>query len=401
VQGFFKKSELNIVEAPMSRIPKCQACGLWEGCKSPKMPVYGKGRRKIIIVGEAPGADEDTQGKPFVGATGQVLRTALLRLGIEPGRDTLLTNALICRPPRNEIRDEVLVEHCRPNLIKTIEEHQPEVIVPLGKIAVKSVLGWLWKEDVKEIGRWVGWQIPCQKLNAWICPTYHPSFLLRSKDPVVERYFEQHLEAAVNLGGRPWKVVPNFRDKIQVCPDPEDAANLIRAIIDTPGTIAFDYETDRLKPDNKEARIICASVCWEGKETIAFPWHGPVIEAMSKLLQSRQHPKIGYNAKFEDRWTNAKLGIRVRGWVWDGMLAAHVLDNRPDITGLKFQAFVLLGQEPYNKHLESLLKPKDGGGGNAKNQISDIELRDLMLYCGMDSLLEFKVGKLQMEAVGA
>jgi uracil-DNA glycosylase len=69
LSGFFKGSELKLVKAPSARVPQCGVCGLWRGCKTPKMEVSGKGKRRILIVGEAPGADEDTQGKPFVGVT--------------------------------------------------------------------------------------------------------------------------------------------------------------------------------------------------------------------------------------------------------------------------------------------------------------------------------------------
>src|SRR5688572_528647 len=89
-------------------IPKCGACGLLKGCKSPKMPVSGKGAKGILIIGEAPGRDEDIQGRPFVGATGEKLETTLRKLGVEMRRDCWLTNALICRPKANVIEKEIL-----------------------------------------------------------------------------------------------------------------------------------------------------------------------------------------------------------------------------------------------------------------------------------------------------
>jgi hypothetical protein len=103
--------------------------------------------------------------------------------------------------------------------------------------------------------------------------------------------------------------------------------------------------------------------------------------------------------KFEDRWCRAKLGCGVKNFVWDGMLAAHVLDNRPDITSLKFQAFVRLGVGDYNSHIEPFLRSKDKGG-NEPNRIREAKLDDVLMYCGIDSLLEFKVARLQMKEMG-
>ena len=159
---------------------------------------------------------------------------------------------------------------------------------------------------------------------------------------------------------------------------------------------SFDYETDRIKPDGDDSRIVSCSVWWDGEKTIAFPWHGEAIKAMRELLRSPL-PKIGCNLKFEDRWTRKILGHRVRGWYWDTMLAAHVLDNRPGVTSIKFQSFVLLGQTSYDDHIKRFLK---GASGEETNQIDQIDVNDLLLYNGLDSLLQFKVGSKQMELMG-
>ena len=81
------------------------------------------------------------------------------------------------------------------------------------------------------------------------------------------------------------------------------------------------------------------------------------------------------------------------------MLAAHVLDNRPGTTGLKFQAFVLLGQKSYNDHIEPLLETKSKK--THINRIHEIDMDDLLFYNGLDSLLEYKVANIQMNMMGA
>lgn len=408
MDGFFTKSELMQVRAPRAVSPRCGACGLYKTCNSPKMPADGKGRAGILVVGEAPGREEDDQGRPFVGRTGELLRDAMADLGIDLRSDCWLYNAVICRPKANKISDYPLaVGHCSPNVERTIKELKPKVIILLGGTAIKSVVGRLWKgEDPGGVSRWVGWRIPAHAENCWIAPTYHPSFLLRMEKAdsrkVHERLFRRHLKAAVNkMGSRPWPDgPPNYLDRVEVLTDTAAAARRIRKY--TSGVVAFDYENDRLKPDHAEGRFVSASVCWEGVETIAFPWHGDVIEAMKDLLRNPDVGKIASNLKHEHRWTLARLGVRVRGWKWDTMLAAHALDSRGGISSIKFQAFVRLGQPDYAHHIEEFLRPRDESkeGGNAPNQIHTVPMDLLLQYCGLDSLLEYEVAMLQMKELG-
>src|SRR5262245_43419820 len=89
------------VSATRWTAPRCGLCGLLNKCQSPKMEVYGKGKNGILIVGEAPGANEDEQGIPFVGKAGRYLRGILHGLDVNMRNDCWLTNSLICRPPNN------------------------------------------------------------------------------------------------------------------------------------------------------------------------------------------------------------------------------------------------------------------------------------------------------------
>lgn len=392
MEGFFSGSKIRQVKKPLPLLAHCGDCGLYKaGCKSPKMVPSGKGKRKIMIIGEAPGADEDRQGEPFVGKTGQNLRMNLRKVGIDPNQDCIFTNALICRPPNNKIKDEKAVEYCRPNVLRVIEEHKPRVIILLGKQAVKSVIGFLWKEEVGAMDRWLGWQIPSQRFNAWICPTWHPSYLMRKKSQVADMMFLRHLKAATKLDYRPWRKIPDYKAQIVNVLDPDKAADLIDSMVKKGRPLAFDYEANCLKPDSSQSRIVCCSVS-DGRLTIAFPWTGRAVQAMKRLIRSKSK-KIASNMKFEERWTRAKLGLSVRNWDHDTMLAAHVLDNREGICSIKFQAFVLLGQESYDDHIKPYLQSKEKGCYSL-NRIDRCDLDDLMTYCGLDSLLEWKVARI-------
>lgn len=395
MQGFFAKSLIHSTREA-STIPLCGSCGLYKTCLSPKMKVSGDGEKQILVVGEAPGKNEDEQGEQLIGKAGQHLRDHLHKLHIDLDRDCWKTNALICRPPSNATPTPNQIGYCRPNLINTVNELKPRTIILLGGSALSSCVSWIWKEQVGPISKWVGWNIPSQKLNAWICPTYHPSYLVRTKDPILEKLFRKHLRAACAHKKRPWVNILNYPSQVQIVLDPKKAARIIDDITAAGQLTAFDYECDRLKPEPEGSRIVCASICEGGTRTISFPWMDEAIEASIRYLKSRT-PKIASNMKYEHRWTLQKLGFRVKRWVWDTMLAAHVLDNRPGITGLKFQAFIKLGVDSYNDHIEGLLKGKTP---NKPNQIREIDLEELLQYNGMDSLLEYHVALKQMEEMG-
>lgn len=393
--GFFAPESLKATSQYENREPQCGKCGLWKTCKSPKMSPVGRGKKRILIVSEAPGSTEDKVGVQLMGNDSSELMRVFGDIGCNIKEDCVLTNAVICHPPGGKIPKLQMIDYCRPNLIETIKQVDPLVIILLGANACSSLLKWVWDTDVGPIGRWAGYTIPDQTLNAWICPTYHPGHMLKHGDAVLTRLFASHLKTATEFTKRPWDVVPDFKKHVLVELDTDKAAAALNAIRPGPGsTITFDFETNMLKPDSDKARIVCASVCWEGKRTISFPWHGAAVRAMKRLLGNKRIKKTGWNVKFEDRWCR-RFGIRVRGWVFDGMLAAHALDNGGKgraVTGLKFQAYVKYGIKDYGDRIQAFLKPKDGSkAGNVENRITEVDLRSLLLYCGLDSLLEFKI----------
>lgn len=396
-EGFFSDSDLPEVNtAPAT--PRCGLCGLYKSCLSPKMGWTGKGKRKVLICAEAPGEDEDKEGTQLIGKAGQRLRKHMNMLGWDLDEDCWKTNSVICRPPDGEMEDKY-IESCRPCLNKTIQELNPRIIILLGASSIKSLIPVLYDKDSDPgpMFQWAGFAIPSQKLNTWVCCTYHPSYLLRKPNPVLDFWFSQHLKTFFELRGRPWpEGVPNFSSQVECLYSPREAASRLNSMVQKGGTFAFDYETNMLKPDSPKARIVSCAVCRDGEETVSFPWVGEAVDAMFELLRS-DFPKWGWNIKFEHRWTKSAFKVGVRRWEWDGMLAAHVIDNRPGITRAKLQGFLMLGQENW----EGLAAPYlSAEGGNAENKIDQMDLRDLLKYNGMDAVIEWQLCKRQRELMG-
>ena len=154
-----------------------------------------------------------------------------------------------------------------------------------------------------------------------------------------------------------------------------------------------------LKPDSKDSQIVCCSIAWGSTDTvrcISFPFDSKTKAALSNFLKS-PIPKVASNIKFEDRWTKKVFDHGVRSWKWDTMQAAHILDNRSGITSIKFQAYVHLGFPSYDENISPFL---EGGTTTVNRILSEVSMDQLLLYCGLDSLLELEVAFKQMELLG-
>lgn len=155
----------------------CRACGL---CESRKQTVFGVGHRQAdwMIVGEAPGEQEDLQGEPFVGQAGKLLDNMLRALGLSraegsPERQVFIANTLKCRPPRNRNPEPEELARCEPFLQRQIALVQPRIILAMGRFAVQSLL-----RSSEPIGRLRGRVHDYQGVPLVV--TYHPAYLLRN-----------------------------------------------------------------------------------------------------------------------------------------------------------------------------------------------------------------------------
>jgi DNA polymerase len=372
------------------------------------MAVAGRGRKGILVIGESPGVTEDARGKPFIGPAGRFLQDGLGRCGVDLFEDCWVSNALICHPPGDKIPRPQMVDYCRPNVMNAITRLRPTVVIPLGATAVESVIRPLWGEDPEGVYRWAGWQIPCRRWNCWLCPTWHPSYIIRENEgnEVIAGRFQEHLAAAAGRVGKgPYTAVPDERREVQVVLDPEHAARVIKVYYHHFPVVAFDYETTTLKPEGPHARIVSCALCGRQPggpyQTVAFPWHGAARKATAQLLFDRNVAKAAGNLIFEEHWTRAVLGRGVRHWhrFGDTVINAHGLDSRPGVSGVKFQALVRLGLERYDRHLERYLEAREPGG-NSPNRIREVDLPTLLMYNGIDALVEYKVWEIQTKELG-
>jgi uracil-DNA glycosylase family 4 len=149
----------------------CRRCPL---CETRANLVFGEGnvRAGLVFVGEAPGADEDSQGRPFVGKAGQLLTRIIVAMGLQR-QDVYICNILKCRPPENRNPRPEEIAACEPFLIRQLQAIQPKIICALGTFSAHTLL----KTDVPISvlrGRFHSYQ------GISLMPTYHPAYLLRN-----------------------------------------------------------------------------------------------------------------------------------------------------------------------------------------------------------------------------
>ena len=188
VQMFRSPEALAAIRHELGDCTRCKLHG-----QGRKQIVFGVGNAAadIMFVGEAPGADEDVQGIPFVGRAGQLLTKMIEAMGLS--RDQVyIANVLKCRPPNNRDPQPDEVESCEPFLFQQIASVQPKVIIALGAFAARALL-----KTQDPISRMRGRVYKYR--GADLIPTFHPSFLLRS--PGYKREAWEDLKKALGILG--------------------------------------------------------------------------------------------------------------------------------------------------------------------------------------------------------
>lgn len=157
-----------------AQIATCTACGL-SRTRTKTVPGVGDRRADWLIIGEAPGADEDASGEPFVGRAGKLLDAMLRAVGLSRQRGVYITNIVKCRPPNNRDPAPDEAAACSGYLERQIALIEPKLILAVGKVAAHNLLGV--DEPVSrmrgKVWQWRGTDLP-------IVVTYHPAYLLRS-----------------------------------------------------------------------------------------------------------------------------------------------------------------------------------------------------------------------------
>lgn len=378
----------------------CEVCGLYKKVESPKMGIYGNPTTGLVFVGEAPGKEDDKEGKPFVGEQGKLLRSITRDNGINIKEHAAVINTICCKPG-NKIED-TYIKSCTPILHQRITELKPKMIIALGAIPANAILGLKSREEITKLRNRF---IPCYEHNCMLYVTFPPSGILKNKH--WEYSFKEDLKKALTVWKRKFKSRKQVDKRLQErrildgisikqITSIKEFDRLIDRILKA-SQFAFDYETTNTKPYDDYFQVWSFAI-GIGKEAwviILNKFDNVFLlkERLTYLLTNEKIKKIIQNKKFEELVTRrfleydsfdpsdlTDLGNIIRNAV-DPMLATHVIDQRGGCTGLDFQNLTRFGIPPYDDNIHPfMIKDKD----EKQNRIHMIPDEELIQYNGLD-----------------
>lgn len=352
----------------------CTDCELHE--YTGRVCVMGRGdpESQIMILGEAPGANEEETGRVFSGRAGQVLDRKLSDAGLDP-KQVYVSNVVKCRPPDNRTPEREEWEACRRHLETELGAVRPTHLLLLGNTALRTVArtSGITKPDKR--GVQLAIRDPAFR-GIFVMATIHPAYVLRN--PGQDTVFSEDIRRFARATRGELQAVPVRKRYVSSV---SALRSLIRALEGLPEGTALSYDVEnRYRPWHKDWSIQVLGLSWDGETSYVVPLYHPQSPFRRKWLQVLAHLKhalerpdlklIAQNGKHDNvQLAGAKIFLEHK---FDIMLAAHLVDeNRPKNLGYLSQAY--LGADQYKGSVE--LKPE---------KILDSDLIEMSIYNGND-----------------
>lgn len=341
-------------------VDKCSICSLRD---FKMVPMSGPSTAKVLFVGEAPGASEDSQGLPFVGQSGELLRRIIKEAGIDEA-ECAFTNVVKCRPPINRMPSQTEIECCRPKLEADISEFKG-LIVTLGATSLKALL----KKDGLAGCRSFGF---IEKGKQYFV-TYHPAYILRNRN--LEDVFLADLKKVAAFVTKRQKLSYTILNSIN---EIEEFCAFLKTT--NTGVLSCDIETTSLDPHKGEILSVGFS---DGVRTWVIPVKcvgsklADVDQQVFSILESGvfSNPEIKivmHNALFDLRFMKTVYGIEIYNLYMDTQFAHFILEGKHTTHALKSLAW----------------KYTDFGGYDVdRTNMQALSFEQLLEYNGWDALV--------------
>lgn len=414
VQRDYVDLEQYLQENPL--IPEkssCMDCPAFE--KMNMLPVQGKGKRGIMVVLSHPTKGDIDMGSYSVSQAFVHTQKHLAKFGIDIHEDCWVTSAVRCNAG-GQIPANKTFEACRPKLRDTVVAKKPFVVFLVGR---NAMYGWKghqfstpprapdysdWKHDIGYT-KWVGQQIPDaeyafdyngESMRPVVIPLFNPHDVAQAENnnmkrnnisSVIPSRHSRIIDNGIQLAARIQANIPKHiqnqkklyakHSKYRKVTDVKECVTILNGLNSRP-IIAFDYETTGLKPFNHGHAITMVGIA-DGETSYAMPFFDrspEFLEAYKRLMTNPKVRKVAHNFKFEYVWTRTLLGYEVEPVYWDTMIAAHILDMRDGIIGLKMQGYLRYGDAGYEKVTKKLLGAKvktARRNSNALNWLSELD----------------------------
>jgi DNA polymerase-1 len=297
------------------------------------MPGVGPKRARVALVGEAPGAQEDRRGKPFVGPSGELLDLVLGDIGWSR-KELFITNAVRCRPPGNKLKAQN-TQACQGLLLEELASlPNLEFVVTFGNEALWGVTGKRGITAERGIPR----QVQVGGKQVTLVPVFHPAYVLRDQARMGDFLTDMETAARTLKEG----VCKPATSVLRMLETKEQWVEFL-ASLGKPGTLlAYDIETNCLKPWMEERPVVLgvSFSIREGEGWFAPLDHFGAVGIMEgqegqirEVLEDATLPKVDHNGQFDTRFLATVLGIKVRGVVFDTAIAYHMLEEEDSASG--------------------------------------------------------------------
>lgn len=374
---------------PSKDHPACSKCQLYKTCgKHPFIAADVPGNERVLFVGEAPGSEESEQGKPFVGKSGEYLRSVVSELGVYVG----FTNAVRCRPVDNAVPTTKHITLCKEFLLEDIKNSPAEIIVLLGNTALKSIIGY------SGISNWRGKLL--EKDGRKYIATFHPSALLREQgrgeSNLLENQFLEDMGKIMEVldGVEQQGADSSFEYKYV---DTLSKAREMFEELKKAELCGYDLEFIDLHAFKEGNAILMASFATNNpnrgyalpllhKETPFTDEELTEVLGMFEEFLTGSTLKIGHNVKIDSLLPYATLGIQIKNVVGDTLLLSKLIDSRPGIHDLKQLAGKHLGMYDYENPLTIYVAEHPEANYKEHGNYSNIPLNILWPYAAKDAV---------------
>lgn len=376
-------------DCPLSETATQRVCGVGPK-RRPEIP--------IMFVGEAPGKEEDKEGRPFVGVAGKDVFNPMLHFFKLTRKKCWIFNVLLCRPPDNKIASKegkAAVKICPGrHLFPAIAKHKPVVIVAMGATAIKVLLNEM---GVIKDKRGIPQQVTIEGHECVVIPTYHPAALIPSRNPQNKYLLYADVDRAINIATRGYKPIKER----YWCLDTLKAIKAFMAFIRRKNIklTSYDIESQLNDPDVgvdvHRDKVLGISFSWADGKAAYIPirirpvfsyslepfWGDNqdfVIDQLKILLENNvfKVDKGGQNKKYDNKVLYNDLGVIVRNVKFDTMLASHALDENQMSHALDEQVRIFI---PEKRGWKSAVDVKD---------MAATPLSTIAHYCNTDADVE-------------
>ena len=376
----------------------CEKCGLYkkEKLRNPIMePFIGNKYNGLVIVGDKPSIDDDLRGIPLVNDKAKIVRSTFFKNRINLANESAMTYAACCQSYKVT---DVQFKCCTDILYPRLAELKPKVIITLGDMAFKSVMGLKTKNSAFKIRNRI---VPNFEFNCIVFPlldpnqvnAYHYKYAIQRD---IERFCKlwknkYHKRTFINELVKSRKILEDITiHEVK----PEEVERVFEEVYQM-DKVALDYETTNVNPYDDFFEITHISF---GLKSIAYVMHESLWENdpamwetikthMVTILTNPNILKVIQNSKFEDLASRFIFGIKSIKNSFCTMLATHVVDERRGCTGLDFQNLVRFGIPPYSETVKQFLVPKSKD--EKINTIRQAPHDDMITYAGLDVITTF------------